>query len=149
MTVDEALEYADEWAQGMTFHEGSQGWRVACAILALEVRKLLDDTNKLKKENLILNLQLLNTEHKVIEIENKLEGLLLQNELLRNELAREVEVEMKLDRLEKLQNIQDEVEEFIAAHELKNHHYLSDKEIIAEFSRYKKKHVIEAINNLR
>jgi hypothetical protein len=45
--------------------------------------------------------------------------------------------------------LQDEVEEFIAAHELKNHHYLSDKEIIAEFSMYKKKHVREAINNLR
>jgi hypothetical protein len=45
--------------------------------------------------------------------------------------------------------LQDEVEEFIAAHELKTHHYLSDKEIITEFSMYKKKHVREAINNLR
>jgi hypothetical protein len=40
MTVDEALEYADEWMQGMTFHEGSQGWRVVCTILATEVRRL-------------------------------------------------------------------------------------------------------------
>jgi hypothetical protein len=39
MTIDEALEYADEWAQGMTFHEESQGWRVVCAILAAEVRR--------------------------------------------------------------------------------------------------------------
>jgi hypothetical protein len=56
---------------------------------------------------------------------------------------------MKLNKTEKLQKIQDEVEEFIAAHDLKNHHYLSDTEIIAEFSMYKKKHVREAINNLR
>jgi hypothetical protein len=40
MTVDEALEYADEWAQGMSFYEGSQGWRVVCAILAAEIRRL-------------------------------------------------------------------------------------------------------------
>jgi hypothetical protein len=56
---------------------------------------------------------------------------------------------MKLNKTEKLQKIQDEVEEFIAAHEMKTHHYLSDKEIVAEFSTYKKKHVKEAINNLR
>jgi hypothetical protein len=42
MTINEALEFADEWAQGMTFHEGSQGWRVVCAILASEVRRLRD-----------------------------------------------------------------------------------------------------------
>jgi hypothetical protein len=87
MTVDEALEFADEWTQGMSFHEGSQGWRVVCAILALEVRRLNGDNNRLKKENLILNLQLLNTEHKVIELKNKAEGLMLQNELLRKELG--------------------------------------------------------------
>jgi hypothetical protein len=40
MTVDEALEFADEWMQGMSFYEGSQGWRVVCAILAAEVRRL-------------------------------------------------------------------------------------------------------------
>jgi hypothetical protein len=57
--------------------------------------------------------------------------------------------EMNPNKTEKLQKTQDEVEEFIAAHELKTHHYLSDKEIIAEFSLYKKKHVREAINNLR
>jgi hypothetical protein len=42
MTVDEALEFADEWVQGMTFHEESQGWRVVCAILSAEVRRLRD-----------------------------------------------------------------------------------------------------------
>jgi hypothetical protein len=96
MTFDEALEFADELTQGMSFHEGSQGWRVVCAILADEVRRLngeskdsLEDANRLKKENLVLNLQLLNIEQDFIELENKLEGLLLQNELLRNELARE------------------------------------------------------------
>jgi hypothetical protein len=63
MTLEEALEFADEWAQGMTFHEDSQGWWVVCALLALEVRRLNGDNNRLKKENLILNLQLLNLEN--------------------------------------------------------------------------------------
>jgi len=40
MTVDEALQYADEWAKGQTFYEGMQGWRVVCATLAAEVRRL-------------------------------------------------------------------------------------------------------------
>jgi hypothetical protein len=87
MTVDEALEFADEWAQEMTFHEDSQGWRVVCAVLALEVRRLDGDNNRLKKENLILNLQLLNTEQNFIEVKNKAEGLAPQNELLRKELG--------------------------------------------------------------
>lgn len=40
MTIDECLEFADEWSRGMTIHEGSQGWRVVCMLLAGEVRKL-------------------------------------------------------------------------------------------------------------
>ena len=40
MTIDECLEFADEWSRGMTIHEGSQGWRVVCMVLAEEVRKL-------------------------------------------------------------------------------------------------------------
>ena len=36
----EALEFADEWSRGMTLHEGSQGWRVVCLLLAEEVRRL-------------------------------------------------------------------------------------------------------------
>jgi hypothetical protein len=40
MTIDECLEFADEWARGCTFHEGSQGWRVVCMLLADEVRRL-------------------------------------------------------------------------------------------------------------
>lgn len=40
MTIDECLEFADEWAKGCTFHEGSQGWRVVCMLLAEEVRRL-------------------------------------------------------------------------------------------------------------
>jgi hypothetical protein len=43
MTIDEALEFADEWGQGMTFHEDSQGWWVVCAILAAEVRRLNEE----------------------------------------------------------------------------------------------------------
>jgi hypothetical protein len=56
---------------------------------------------------------------------------------------------MKPNKTEKLQKIQDEVEEFIAAHEMKTPQYLFDREIIAEFSMYKEKHVKKAINNLR
>ena len=40
MTIDECLEFADEWARGCTFHEGSRGWRVVCMLLAEEVRRL-------------------------------------------------------------------------------------------------------------
>ena len=43
MTVDEALQYADEWVKGQTFYPGSQGWRVVCAVLAAEVRRLRDE----------------------------------------------------------------------------------------------------------
>lgn len=39
MTLEEALEFADEWVRGITFHEGSQGWRVVCMLLAEEVRR--------------------------------------------------------------------------------------------------------------
>lgn len=40
MTIDECLEFSDEWSRGMTIHEGSQGWRVVCMLLAEEVRRL-------------------------------------------------------------------------------------------------------------
>ena len=40
MTINEALEFADEWSRGMTIHEGSQGWRVVCMLLAEEVRRM-------------------------------------------------------------------------------------------------------------
>ncbi len=40
MQVEEALEHADEWIKGVTLYEGAQGWRVACATLAAEVRTL-------------------------------------------------------------------------------------------------------------
>lgn len=43
MTIDEALEFADEWSAGQTFHEDSQGWRVVCMLLAKEVRGLRVD----------------------------------------------------------------------------------------------------------
>jgi len=39
MTTEEALEFADEWSRGLTLHEGSQGWRVVCMLLAEEVRR--------------------------------------------------------------------------------------------------------------
>lgn len=40
MDVNEALQFADEWAKSQTFYEGMQGWRVVCAVLAAEVRRL-------------------------------------------------------------------------------------------------------------
>lgn len=47
MTVDEAIEFADEWARGLTLYEGAQGWRVVCLILAEEVRRLRSVTESL------------------------------------------------------------------------------------------------------
>jgi hypothetical protein len=38
MQIDQALNHTDEWIKGVTLHEGAQGWRVACATLAAEVR---------------------------------------------------------------------------------------------------------------
>ncbi len=46
MTIDEALEFSDEWIRGVTLHEGSQGWRVVCMLLAEEVRRLRDAGNE-------------------------------------------------------------------------------------------------------
>lgn len=40
MTIEECIAFADEWSRGMTVHEGSQGWRVVCMLLANEVRRL-------------------------------------------------------------------------------------------------------------
>ena len=40
MTIDECIEFAREWSRGMTIHEGSQGWRVVCMLLADEVVRL-------------------------------------------------------------------------------------------------------------
>lgn len=40
MTTDQAIELADEWIRGVTFHHGSEGWRIACKLLADEVRRL-------------------------------------------------------------------------------------------------------------
>ena len=40
MTIDECLEFADEWSRGLTLYEGAQGWRVVCMLLAGEVRRM-------------------------------------------------------------------------------------------------------------
>jgi len=40
MEVGTALKFADEWTEGHTFYEGMAGWRVVCATLAAEVRRL-------------------------------------------------------------------------------------------------------------
>jgi len=40
MPVEEALANADEWIKGVTQYVGATGWRIACAALAAEVRRL-------------------------------------------------------------------------------------------------------------
>lgn len=40
MKLEEALQWAGQWTEGQTFYEGMQGWRVVCATLAAEVRRL-------------------------------------------------------------------------------------------------------------
>ena len=40
MTVDDALERADDWTQGLTLHPLSDGLRVGILVLATEVRRL-------------------------------------------------------------------------------------------------------------
>lgn len=40
MPVSKALDFADEWTEGITFYPESEGWRVVCATLAAEVRRL-------------------------------------------------------------------------------------------------------------
>ncbi len=40
MPVSKALDFADEWTTGTTFYPGSEGWRVVCATLAAEIRRL-------------------------------------------------------------------------------------------------------------
>lgn len=53
MTLDEALQFADQWAEGHTFYEGSQGWRVVCAVLAAEVRRLRSSSEPLTDAELV------------------------------------------------------------------------------------------------
>ena len=50
---------------------------------------------------------------------------------------------------EKFAKLLDEVEEFIGEHAQSNPHYLFDEEIIKYFDRYKKKHVKQALEELR
>lgn len=50
MTVDNALNYADEWSCGRTVHEDSQDWRTVCLILAEEVRRLRESMDREIKE---------------------------------------------------------------------------------------------------
>lgn len=40
MTVNEALEFAAEWAREVPVYPGMRGWRAVCATLAAEVRRL-------------------------------------------------------------------------------------------------------------
>lgn len=40
MTVEQAIQHAREWQQGLTVYPGAQGWRVVCMVLADEVERL-------------------------------------------------------------------------------------------------------------
>ena len=52
MKIEEALQYADQWSEGHTFHEGSQGWRAVCATLAAEVRRLQANSEPITLEQI-------------------------------------------------------------------------------------------------
>lgn len=52
MKTEEALQYADQWSEGHTFYEGSQGWRFVCAVLAAEVRRLRASPKPLTDEEI-------------------------------------------------------------------------------------------------
>jgi phage shock protein A len=56
---------------------------------------------------------------------------------------------VELDQLSEYEKLKDEIEEFIAAHELSNPHFLRDEEIIKYFSASKEKHVKKALKELR
>lgn len=49
MSIDECLDFAGEWSHGMTFHAGSQGWRVVCMLLAEEVRAMREKIAQLER----------------------------------------------------------------------------------------------------
>ena len=53
MQIEQALQFADQWSEGHTFYEGSQGWRVVCAVLAAEVRRLRASPKPLTDEQLV------------------------------------------------------------------------------------------------
>lgn len=50
MTVDDALERADDWTRGLTLHPLSDGLRVGILVLATEVRRLRAESERLRAE---------------------------------------------------------------------------------------------------
>ena len=40
MTVEQAIQHAREWQQGLTVYQGAQGWRIVCMVLADAVERL-------------------------------------------------------------------------------------------------------------
>ena len=53
LTVDDALKFSDQWSKGLTVHADSEGWRVACMVLAEEVRKLREESRQWDKTSLV------------------------------------------------------------------------------------------------
>ena len=58
MKIDEALQHADQWTEGHTFYEGMQGWRIVCAVLAAEVRRLRNALEQAEMDVGVLRLAL-------------------------------------------------------------------------------------------
>ena len=50
---------------------------------------------------------------------------------------------------EKFEKLVEEISEFLGDHQMKNHHYLFDEDIIKIFSFYKEKHVKKALKEIR
>ena len=54
-------------------------------------------------------------------------------------------------KIEKFEALVEELSEFIGDHDMSNHHYLFDDEIVGIFSQrgYKKKHILKALEDVR
>lgn len=50
MTVDEALEWVDDWAENELSSEQNKGWVIVSIVLAEEVRRLREAMDKESKE---------------------------------------------------------------------------------------------------
>lgn len=50
MKIDYALEMAKEWTQGQTFHEGSEGWRPAIAVMLAEIESLRKQAENYRRD---------------------------------------------------------------------------------------------------
>ena len=69
MKIDEALKMAEEWTVGHTFHENSEGWRPAIAVMLAEIvrlRKEVDECHSIMSED--VHIEKLNYENGRLDI---------------------------------------------------------------------------------